>query len=142
MSKKIEPRSVVGESRAIAPAESPLGAMDLHLFNEGTHERLYEKLGAHPLTIGGRSGTHFAVWAPDAESVSVIGDFNGWDNIRHPLYPREQSVMARSTNITSPRVIAVTAKTRPILLPDSVKSRRAPRESCGTWSTIGMTPIG
>ncbi|HWO56347.1 MAG TPA: 1,4-alpha-glucan branching protein GlgB [bacterium] len=65
--------------------------MDLHLINEGTHERLYEKLGAHPVVIDGTAGVHFAVWAPDAISVSVIGDFNGWDNRRHPLYPREQS---------------------------------------------------
>jgi len=84
-------RSVVGESRALQAGESPLGAIDLHLFNEGTHERLYDKLGAHPLTLGGEAGSHFAVWAPDASSVSVIGDFNGWDNIRHPLFPREQS---------------------------------------------------
>lgn len=84
-------RNVVGESRTLRKNESPLGAIDLHLFNEGTHERLYDKLGAHPLMLGSKRGSHFAVWAPDATSVSVIGDFNGWDNLRHPLYPREQS---------------------------------------------------
>lgn len=83
--------SIEGGSRSVDPAESPLGAVDLHLFNEGTHERLYEKLGSHPLALGGVDGTHFAVWAPDAASVSVIGDFNGWDNKRHPLFPRERS---------------------------------------------------
>ncbi|MFH1726433.1 MAG: 1,4-alpha-glucan branching protein GlgB [Elusimicrobiota bacterium] len=59
---------------------------DLHLFNEGSHVRLYEKLGAHP-GVGPRrkKGTHFAVWAPDAERVSVAGDFNGWDKGAHPL---------------------------------------------------------
>src|SRR5262245_44617087 len=51
---------------------------DLYLFNEGTHLRMYEKLGAHPMRVDGRDGTHFAVWAPNARSVSVIGDFNGW----------------------------------------------------------------
>ncbi len=86
-----EKPTAVGASRALPPGTSPLGAVDLHLFNEGTHERLYDKLGAHPAEIDGTAGVHFAVWAPDATSVSVIGDFNGWDNRRHPLYPREQS---------------------------------------------------
>jgi 1,4-alpha-glucan branching enzyme len=64
-----------------------LGDHDLHLFNEGTHVRLYEKMGAHPQSTGGASGagTHFAVWAPNAERVSVIGDFNGWDAERNKL---------------------------------------------------------
>ncbi|MGH9458924.1 MAG: 1,4-alpha-glucan branching protein GlgB [Thermoanaerobaculia bacterium] len=52
---------------------------DIYLFNEGTHHRLYEKLGAHTVTIGGVAGTYFAVWAPNADEVSVIGNFNGWD---------------------------------------------------------------
>jgi 1,4-alpha-glucan branching enzyme len=64
---------------------------DLYLFNEGSHFRLYEKLGAHPLTVDGREGTYFAVWAPDAEKVSVMGDFNGWNKTSHPLRPRGQS---------------------------------------------------
>jgi 1,4-alpha-glucan branching enzyme len=57
---------------------------DLHLWNEGTHYRLYEKMGAHP-SPGGAS---FAVWAPNADSVSVVGDWNGWDPASHPLRPR------------------------------------------------------
>jgi len=58
---------------------------DLHLIGEGNHYKKYEKLGAHVAAIGGVKGVHFAVWAPNAKSVSVIGDFNGWDNRRHPM---------------------------------------------------------
>jgi len=64
---------------------------DLYLFNEGSHFRLYYKLGAHPLTVNDTAGTYFAVWAPDAEKVFVIGDFNNWDKASHPLAPRGQS---------------------------------------------------
>jgi len=64
---------------------------DLHLFNEGTHCRLYRKLGAHPGQSGGRPGTFFGVWAPDAVSVAVVGDFNGWDPDSHRLLPRDSS---------------------------------------------------
>lgn len=64
---------------------------DLHLFNEGTHFRLYEKMGAHPVTHGDMEGTYFAVWAPDAERVCVMGDFNGWDKEKHPLWSKGRS---------------------------------------------------
>ncbi len=64
---------------------------DLYLFNEGSHNRLYEKLGAHLLTVDGAEGTYFAVWAPDARQISVVGDFNGWDNTSHLLRSRGQS---------------------------------------------------
>jgi 1,4-alpha-glucan branching enzyme len=60
-----------------------LTADDLHYFNEGRFIRMYEKLGAHILS----EGVHFAVWAPNAETVSVIGDFNGWDKQQHQLHP-------------------------------------------------------
>ena len=56
-----------------------LGQQDLHLFNEGTHYRLWEKMGCHLTQEDGQAGARFAVWAPDAESVSVMGDFNGWN---------------------------------------------------------------
>ncbi|MBZ5587155.1 MAG: 1,4-alpha-glucan branching protein GlgB [Acidobacteriia bacterium] len=67
---------------------SRLSDDDLFLFNEGSHFALWEKLGAHPATVDGQGGTCFAVWAPDAEGVSVSGDFNGWNEDRHPLAPR------------------------------------------------------
>jgi 1,4-alpha-glucan branching enzyme len=58
---------------------------DLHLFSEGAHFRSYEKLGAHGITYEGRTGTRFAVWAPEAVTVSVFGDFNNWAIGAHPL---------------------------------------------------------
>jgi 1,4-alpha-glucan branching enzyme len=84
-----------GRQLAAAPPATDstplLSDLDLHLFNEGSHYRMYEKLGAHPSTEGGQSGTRFAVWAPDAELVSVIGDFNDWARESHPLRPRGDS---------------------------------------------------
>jgi 1,4-alpha-glucan branching enzyme len=62
-----------------------LSDYDLYLFGEGKHTRIYEKLGAHPMTIGRAAGVHFAVWAPNAKRVSVVGDFNAWDGRRHPM---------------------------------------------------------
>jgi 1,4-alpha-glucan branching enzyme len=64
---------------------STVGAMDLHLFAEGTHLRLWEVLGAHVRTVDGVTGVAFAVWAPNARGVSVIGDFNGWNPAAHPM---------------------------------------------------------
>lgn len=65
---------------------------DLHLFNEGTHYRLYEKLGAHRTKDSyGTEGTYFGVWAPNAERVTVTGDFNFWDKDNHPLVTRGAS---------------------------------------------------
>jgi len=62
-----------------------LGPLDLHLFGEGRHLRLYDHLGAHPRTVDGVAGTSFAVWAPNARGVQLVGDFNGWDGRAHPL---------------------------------------------------------
>jgi 1,4-alpha-glucan branching enzyme len=62
-----------------------LSPEDLYLFNEGTHHCLYEKLGAHLVEREGQPGAHFAVWAPNADRISVIGDFNGWDKEATPL---------------------------------------------------------
>jgi 1,4-alpha-glucan branching enzyme len=58
---------------------------DLHLLGEGTHHRMFDKLGSHCVEFGGTRGVHFAVWAPNAERVSVIGDFNGWDGRVTPM---------------------------------------------------------
>jgi 1,4-alpha-glucan branching enzyme len=68
-----------------------LTSHDVYLFNEGTHFRLYEKLGAHPMRVHDVEGTHFAVWAPNAERVSVMGSFNDWSKDSHQLRPRESS---------------------------------------------------
>ena len=64
---------------------------DLYLFNEGSHFRLYDKLGAHVVNHEGISGTQFAVWAPNAAQVFVMGDFNGWDKHSNALRPNGQS---------------------------------------------------
>ncbi|MEO1484585.1 MAG: 1,4-alpha-glucan branching protein GlgB [Bacteroidota bacterium] len=61
---------------------------DIDLFKSGKHYRLYEKLGSHPKEVDGKKGTYFAVWAPSAKAVSVIGDFNHWDGGQHPLNVR------------------------------------------------------
>src|SRR5690242_8822517 len=70
---------------------SLLTPQDLHLFNEGTHYRMYEKLGAHLMTVEGQPGTSFSVWAPNAREVSVIGSFNHWDQHSHRLQTRGNS---------------------------------------------------
>jgi 1,4-alpha-glucan branching enzyme len=71
----------------IAGRGGMLTEQDIYLFKEGTYSRAYEKLGAH----ANAEGTHFAVWAPNARSVSVIGDFNGWDGKANPLQARADS---------------------------------------------------
>ncbi|MDQ3237101.1 MAG: 1,4-alpha-glucan branching protein GlgB [Actinomycetota bacterium] len=86
---------VVWDDATVAEVEDPyrfpptLGEMDLHLFGEGNHHRLYDKLGAHISEVDGVGGTAFAVWAPNARRVSVVGDFNGWEGRRHGMrkYP-------------------------------------------------------
>jgi 1,4-alpha-glucan branching enzyme len=64
---------------------------DLYLFNEGTHHRLYEKMGSHLIERNGQKGAQFAVWAPNAERVSVVGSFNDWNKQSHPLQSRGES---------------------------------------------------
>lgn len=62
-----------------------ISELDRYLFAEGNHYEIYEKLGAHPMTYDGVEGTYFAVWAPHARAVSVVGDFNMWDSRLHPM---------------------------------------------------------
>ncbi len=79
--------SAAFHSAKVAPV-SFITDHDVYLFKEGSHFKLYEKLGSHPMTVEGVAGTHFAVWAPNAKSVAVIGNFNGWDRHHHPLFAR------------------------------------------------------
>ena len=72
----------------VANRAAQFGGHDQYLFREGTHSRLYEKLGAHFAD----GATHFAVWAPNAASVSVVGDFNDWDPRATPLHPGTDGV--------------------------------------------------
>ena len=62
-----------------------LGVLDLHLFGEGRHEEIYKKLGAHVTKVGRNKGVSFAVWAPHAACVNVVGDFNGWNGRSHQM---------------------------------------------------------
>lgn len=64
---------------------------DLYLFGQGTHYKIFDKLGAHPITINNVDGVNFALWAPNAKRVSVIGDFNNWDGRQNPMCLRENS---------------------------------------------------
>src|SRR6185295_4189590 len=79
------PRKAATRQRTGTEQESAavMGPLDLHLFGEGKHERVYEKLGAHPVTHQGVKGVSFAVWAPAAEQVGVVGNFNAWDGTSH-----------------------------------------------------------
>ena len=69
-------------------AHSLFSEFDINLFKSGKHFKLYEKLGSHPIEVNGEKGTYFAVWAPTAKSVSVVGDFNGWQGNEHQLNVR------------------------------------------------------
>ncbi len=84
MAQSIDPQN------KIIPA-SLITEHDIYLFKEGNHFKLQEKLGAHPGIVNGLAGTFFAVWAPNAKNVSVIGNFNHWDRNKHPLSPRWDS---------------------------------------------------
>ena len=65
------------------PASNPISDLDLHLFGEGNHHHIYQKLGAHLQSEAGVAGVRFAVWAPNAREVAVVGDFNSWNGRRH-----------------------------------------------------------
>ena len=87
----MSPNPASPETTSVRYDVSLLTAEDLYLFNEGSHYRLYEKMGAHVIESNGVSGTVFSVWAPNARDVHVIGSFNGWDHGSHPLRPRGSS---------------------------------------------------
>src|ERR1700753_3924936 len=91
-SKRYQLRARFGDN--VVELEDPyrfppvLTDFDLYLLGEGTHQRLYDKLGAHPMTLDGVDGVAFVVFAPNARRVSVVGDFNFWDARRHPMRVR------------------------------------------------------
>ena len=62
-----------------------MGELDLYLFGQGEHHKIYEKLGAHPMEVNGVGGIYFALWAPNARNVSVIGNFNVWHGGKHQM---------------------------------------------------------
>lgn len=78
------------KNHTVQPASLFTG-YDIYLFREGNHFDLHEKFGSHPIIFGGVEGTYFAVWAPNAEYVSVTGEFNGWDPASHPLQVRSDA---------------------------------------------------
>jgi 1,4-alpha-glucan branching enzyme len=80
--RPLRSKSVSPDPNSFPPT---LGEIDLHLFGEGRHERIYDKLGAHVITHEGVKGVSFAVWAPNAGRVSVVGDFNDWEGTKNPM---------------------------------------------------------
>jgi len=86
-----DPSRKASRAPAVLDAGGP-GELDRHLWSEGTHHRAYRTLGAHPGEAEGVAGTSFAVWAPNAERVSVMGDWNGWDKDAQPLRHRGSGI--------------------------------------------------
>jgi 1,4-alpha-glucan branching enzyme len=89
-SESVETTSARESTPVSSPVESVsrFSEFDIFLFKEGKHYKLYEKLGSHVMEYNGVVGTYFAVWAPNANSVSIIGNFNGWNREGHPLFSR------------------------------------------------------
>ena len=99
-----------------------LGELDLHLLHEGRHEDIGDALGAHPTTLQGTPGVRFAVWAPNARRVSVVGSFNAWDGRRHPMRLRHE---AGTWEIFIPRLAAGALYKYEILGPHGVLPLKA-----------------
>ena len=90
--KKAKTLTPTKEGATDKPVEASLiSDYDIHLFKEGRHYHLYKKLGSHLMNYLGTEGVYFALWAPNASEVTVIGDFNDWDRQRNPMRPREDS---------------------------------------------------
>jgi 1,4-alpha-glucan branching enzyme len=115
---------------------------DLHLLGEGTHYRNFERLGAHLRTHEGFRGVHFAVWAPNAMRVSVVGNFNHWDGRRHPMRNTGATgiwelfipdrARARSTSSRSRAATTAISCRRPTRTGSPPSCGRRPRRSSGT----------
>ena len=82
---------MAGKAKKTPTGIGVISEMDRYLFGNGTHYEIYKKLGAHPITHGGEKGIYFAVWAPHAAAVSVVGDFNSWDPEATPMSLLETS---------------------------------------------------
>ena len=125
---------------------------DLHLLGEGTHNRAFEKLGSHRITVGSTTGVHFAVWAPNADRVSVIGDFNGVGRPRpsdaapgaerrlgdiHPGSARRPEIQVRDSDAGRRD-----SQEERSVSPSRSRCRRRPRASCATSAgTNGATRV-
>src|SRR2546421_3450533 len=81
-----------GTSTIDSDIPSIFSDFDLYLFGQGKHYRIYEKMGAHPRAVNGVTGVNFAVWAPHALAVSVVGDFNGWNRSANPMHRRHNDL--------------------------------------------------
>ena len=129
-----------------------LSDFDMYLFGEGNHTRIYDKLGAHVLDVGGTIGVHFAVWAPNALRVSVVGDFNGWDGRVHPMRSLGPSgvweIFIPAAKVGDRYKFELRARTGDVLLKIDpfgfgVRGPAAcRRRSCACPNTRGRTPSG
>ena len=76
---------MAGRTKKVKKENEFITELDQYLFGAGTHYEIFKKLGAHPMVWEGKKGVHFAVWAPNAKEVYLIGSFNGWDEQSHPM---------------------------------------------------------
>ena len=134
-------------------AHSLLTDFDISLFRSGKHFRMYEKFGAHVIEVNGQKGTYFAVWAPNAESVSVIGNFNFWSGDEHQLHVRWDSSGIWEgfiPNLTEGEIYKYRIKPNGngevlenvTLLPNMLKFHRILLLLFGTKTTNGKMPSG
>ncbi len=117
-----------------------LSDLDLQLFNEGNHFRTYDKLGAHLMTLDGVEGVLFAVWAPNALRVSVIGDFNRWDGRSHPMRVRKPPASGSSSSPAWAQGAPTSTRSRPAVTrscsktdPQGFFSEMRPKTASVVW---------